>query len=115
MFFLGVFPIKSSAILTESMKPIINPGDMVIIEKCDINQIKENDIIQYKVKDYTVVHRVIKINFDKTEIITKGDNNNNIDKPVSKDQIIGKIRFKIPYIGYPTYIFRKLIGTKLGE
>ena len=69
------------------MRPTINEGDLVIIEKVKIENIKAGDIIQYKTKDYSVVHRVVKILKDNQEIllITKGDNNlKNDSKPINK-------------------------------
>jgi signal peptidase I len=60
-----------------------------------------------------VIHRIEKI---KTidgvrHIITKGDNNKEVDDWVVLDEdIIGLYKFKIPYIGYPTALIHKLFG-----
>ncbi len=111
IFLLGIFPIFPTVILSKSMYPNIKPGDMVIIRKCGFNEIYIEDIIQYNFNNYKIIHRIIKIDYINNEVITKGDNNNNIDKyPIKREQIIGKVEFKIPFIGYPTYIFRKIIG-----
>ena len=41
--------------------------------------------------------------------VTKGDNNNSPDsKEVIEDQLIGKVIFKIKYIGYPAIWFNLL-------
>lgn len=121
LFAFGAFPLTPAVILTESMEPNIKPGDMVIIKKCNIEDVKVGDIIQYKLEDYTVVHRIINIDYIKKIIITKGDNNKSRDiNPVFDKQLIGKVELNIPYIGYPTYMFKKLIGksninVELGE
>ena len=53
---------------------------------------------------YTVVHRIAQKTQRRGEFyfITKGDNNRDVDaKEVTEDQLIGKVIFKIKYIGYP--------------
>lgn len=103
-FALGIFPIKPVAIATGSMEKELHVGDVVIIKKCSANDIEEGDIIEYQMEGYTVIHRVTK----KTQkngrftFITKGDSNDNEDlQPVTQEQIIGKVIFKVRYIGYP--------------
>lgn len=103
-FALGIFPIKPVAIATGSMEKELHVGDVVIIKKCSANDIEEGDIIEYQMEGYTVIHRVTK----KTQkngrftFITKGDSNNTEDsEPVTQEQIIGKVIFKVRYIGYP--------------
>lgn len=113
MFGLGVFGSKPFVILSGSMRPTINEGDLVIIEKVKIENIKAGDIIQYKTKDYSVVHRVVKILKDNQEIllITKGDNNlKNDSKPINKKDLLGRVKWRIPFIGYPSYIIQKILG-----
>ena len=115
MFSLGTFKIKPSVIITASMKPDINPGDIVIIEKVDINNIKVGDIIQYQIDDYSIVHRVVNVFNDGISIsfITKGDNNKNIDrKPIKEDQVMGRVKYRIPLLGYPSYLIKKVINNK---
>ena len=60
-FALGIFPIKPIAIATGSMSPQINIGDIAIIKKCGPNDVKVGDIIEYKMPDFTVVHRIVEI------------------------------------------------------
>jgi signal peptidase I len=103
-FALGIFPIKPIAIASGSMIPQINIGDIAIIKKCGPNDIKVGDIIEYKMPDFTVVHRVIEIKQEngKFYFVTKGDNNSSRDKNlVTEEQLIGKCIFKIKYLGYP--------------
>lgn len=103
-FALGVFPIKPIAVATGSMTPQINIGDIAIIRKCGPNDIKVGDIIEYKMSDFTIVHRVIEIKQENGRFyfVTKGDNNTTRDKNlVTEDQLIGKCIFKVKYLGYP--------------
>ena len=103
-FALGIFPIKPIAIATGSMEKEICVGDVAIIKKCNSNDVNVGDIIEYQMEEYTVVHRIIekRQNNGKFSFITKGDNNNTPDRDeVKEDQLIGKVIFKIKYIGYP--------------
>ena len=93
-------------VLTESMKPNINSGDLVITTKEEPKNIKGGDIITFfdPAGDgtSTTTHRVVEI---KTEdgilmFYTKGDANDANDRlPVEQDAIIGKYHSKIPYVG----------------
>ena len=103
-FALGIFPVKPIAIATGSMEKEICVGDVAIIKKCNSNDVNVGDIIEYQMEGYTVVHRIIekRQNNGKFSFITKGDNNNTPDRDeVKEDQLIGKVIFKIKYIGYP--------------
>ena len=114
-FALGIFPIKPIGVATGSMKPTINVGDLMIIQKCNANDIKVNDIIEYARKDYTVIHRVIDIYQEDGEFffITKGDNNDSADSdPVRENQLKGKAIFRIPYLALPTIWIDSLSGRQ---
>lgn len=102
--------IKFYNVQSGSMEPTIKTGSLIISKPFDSYQI--GDIITFKsAKDkdiknpkVTTTHRIseIKNNEDKVEYITKGDANDVVDvEPVSKDLIIGKSFFYIPYLGYP--------------
>lgn len=105
---LDIGPYKLVGIETGSMTPNIKIGDAVVIDKnANRDKLKEKDIIAYLNKDNVlVVHRIITVNSDGT-YITKGDYNNSPDVyPVTKEQIKGKVKFKIPFIAYPKIIFK---------
>lgn len=106
---LGIGPLKIIGIETGSMTPAIRIGDGVLINKlCDRDKLKEGNVIAYiNDENIVVVHRIYKINKDET-FITKGDYNNSADaRYVSKEQVVGKVLFKIPYIAYPAIYFKK--------
>lgn len=108
LFILKVFKYYPVAILSNSMKNTFSKGDTVIVEKVNdinIDKIKEYDIIYYKKNNKYIIHRVVEIiNKENNRLfITKGDNNNNKDNwIVNEEDIIGIIKFSIPYIGYPS-------------
>ena len=109
LFVAGFFKYKPTVIVSNSMHPIFNRGDIVIVEKintenCEV--LKKYDIIEYKLNNTIIAHRIIYIekhNDGSTLYITKGDNNNTSDKEkVKPNQIIGVVKFRIPKVGYPT-------------
>ena len=103
-FALGVFPIKPIAIATGSMEKEISVGDVAIIQKCKGNDVNVGDIIEYQMEGYTVIHRIIEKKQENGEFcfVTKGDNNISPDSEIVREnQLIGKVIFKIKYIGYP--------------
>lgn len=103
-FAVGVFPIKPVAIASGSMEKELFVGDVAIIQKCNANDVNVGDIIEYQMEGYTVIHRVIEKKQANGEyyFTTKGDNNGSPDRDeVRENQLIGKVIFKIRYLGYP--------------
>lgn len=119
LFGLGVFPIEPLVIASNSMYPKIKKGDLVIIKETNVNDIKEGDIIRYRLDNYYVVHRVELITKDEEgnlEFITKGDNNDTIDLyPVKESQVDGVVKLNIPYFGYPTLLLNELLDTNVND
>ena len=90
-----------------SMSGEINTGDAVVFESyeyCD--GAKENEIVVFsKNGKTTVVHRIIEINVvnGQNQYITKGDANDDPDVGfITDEDIIGIVRTKVLYIGYPS-------------
>ncbi len=112
-FSVGVFPIYPSVVITGSMEPLIKPGDIIIVEKItsmeEINNLKKNDIVQFKSNNVVISHRIIKI-IEKEETYnfrTKGDNNSGVDVDLVKPkQIKGKVINVVPKIGWPTLFIK---------
>ncbi|HWR30746.1 MAG TPA: signal peptidase I [Negativicutes bacterium] len=112
-FALGIFPIFPKAIVSNSMKPDISRGDIVLIQKVDSNSLKEQDVVLYALDNIQVFHRIIKIKYVQgvKQYTVKGDNNNYPDpKPVLGEQIIGKHIATIPYIGWPGVLLQQSGG-----
>lgn len=84
-------------ITSGSMEPNIKVGSLVVVSKQ--SNYNCNDIITYTLDDLLITHRLI--SYEDNEWITKGDANNSIDPwQVRENQIIGKVIFHIPYLGY---------------
>ncbi len=108
-FVMGLFKYQPVAVLSGSMSPTFNRGDAVIINKLtkqEKNELKKGDIIQFISGTKYVVHRIYRVTNDEygnKAFITKGDHNNAPDSDkVSLDNVIGKVSFSIPLIGYPS-------------
>lgn len=113
-FALGIFPIFPTAIVSNSMKPDISRGDIVLLQKVDPNTLEEQDVILYALDDIQVFHRIIKIQYLQgvKQYTVKGDNNQFQDpKAVIGEQIIGKHIATIPYIGWPGVLLQQSGGN----
>lgn len=112
-FALGIFPIFPTAIVSDSMKPDISRGDIVLLQKVDPNTLEEQDVILYSLDNIQVFHRIIKIQYVQgvKQYTLKGDNNKYQDpKPVLGEQIVGKHIATIPYIGWPGVLLQQSGG-----
>lgn len=101
----SVFGYRAMTVLTGSMRPEINPGDLVITNEIkDLSSVKVGDVVTYKNKENILItHRVeeIKQKDGANTYITKGDANPVADvEPVTENQLQGTYKIKIPYIGY---------------
>ena len=102
----GILKYKMIAIGSSSMAPAYERGDAVIYEKeIDINSLKLGDIIAFRKSDVVITHRINDIinSNGNLKFKTKGDNNNSVDYfEVLPSEVLGKVEYRIQYIGYPT-------------
>lgn len=106
-FTSGYFRYYAVAIGSGSMTPVINKGDVVIIENIEdsFDKIENGQVIAFKHDNVMVVHRIVNIleKEGKYYFYTKGDANKDVDNfSVYEEDIIGVVNFRIPYIGLPT-------------
>jgi signal peptidase len=103
-FAVGLFPMQPTTVISGSMRPTLDVGDVVIIAKVSADTIKTGDIIQFReAEGVTTVHRVVEIQESegKRVFITQGDANSEPDaKPVIPENVVGKAVFAIPKIGW---------------
>lgn len=106
----GLFKYQALVIATGSMIPTINIGDVVIVDKIEGDELKQlelGEVIAYRKNNIVICHRIVdKIESgDEVFYETKGDNNPSEDQLlVEESQIVGLVKFKISYIGYPTVV-----------
>lgn len=108
----GNYEIK--IVLSGSMEPALKTGSIVVVKPVEVYEI--GDVITFG-KDtrdsVPTTHRIVEARYESGEaiFITKGDANGNIDgREVTEDEVIGKVLFSIPYLGYLLDLARKPIG-----
>lgn len=94
-------------VLSGSMNPIMQPGDMVVVKTVLPEDIVVGDVITYHdpggAENVVVTHRAMQIEEEDgiISIQTKGDANEDFDTyTVSQDDVIGEMVFVLPYLGY---------------
>ena len=72
-------------------------------------------MITFRVSSSTLVtHRIVNIDNEKEEIVTKGDANDvNDGNPVTYDNIVGKMLFHVPLLGYLTIYMQTPLGIAI--
>ena len=101
--FLGYCPM---IVLTDSMHPFIDSGDLIIDKTVKPEDVKLEDVISFFDPDgngtSVVTHRVVEILTEngKLSFRTKGDFNNTADTtPVPAENLVGRYQFRIPGMG----------------
>jgi len=90
-------------VLTGSMEPEYNVGDLIYVKKVDVNTIKVDDPITFVLNENLTVatHRVVRIDAENQRFYTKGDANQIEDNdPVHFNNVLGVPQFAIPNLGY---------------
>lgn len=97
---------------SESMRPTINVGDLIVTgppAKLIAAETKPDAIITFEYNGELVTHRIQSI--EGQRLVTKGDAVEDPDPwPVNVSDVRGVYLFKIPYVGYVT----SFVQTKLG-
>jgi signal peptidase len=98
-------------VLSGSMSPSINAGDVVVTQEQSSSSIITGDIITFQEsnnQNKLVTHRVVNISERNNTLFfeTKGDANQGKDQQlVSENELVGKVIFTIPYLGYlPNFV-----------
>lgn len=104
-----------NAVLSGSMEPSLNTGSLIVTRPVDPDSIEISDIITFNtatVSDGTVTHRVTGIDTGwPLTFQTKGDANEDSDPfTVQERDVVGKVVFNIPLLGYLTQFMKTSIG-----
>lgn len=102
--YCNIFGYSFFQIETGSMAGTIEIEDIIIIKLGNEN-IKKGDIITFRQDGNLITHRVIKLENEK--IITKGDSNTSQDKPITKEEILGKVEVIIPEVKIWKSVFKE--------
>lgn len=100
--------IKIFTVITGSMIPVYDIGDILVVREVPPEELKVGDDIVYRgekgsYKNKTITHRVISI-YKKEDgnygIVTKGVANRAQDPEINQTQVLGKVMFDVPIISY---------------
>jgi signal peptidase len=97
-------------VVSESMAPEYNIGDMIIAKKVNEDSIMVNDDVVYlgekgSFADKIVTHRVIKIDDSAEKVFhTKGIANNEEDPSIGYDQILGVVICKSVILSFLSHV-----------
>lgn len=102
-----LFGYQTSTMLTGSMAPLINPGDVVVTAPTPVKDIRAGEVITYHipVEDHRVeTHRVMEVLTNKDGSIavrTKGDANDGVDPWTATlgGPTVDKHVLTVPYVG----------------
>lgn len=97
------FGYQTLAVLSGSMEPAYHVGSIVFVKKVPAAEIKVGDPITFRLSDQGAyaTHRVVKIDTDKKQFITKGDANNAEDGPTNFENLVGRAsNISVPWLGY---------------
>ena len=121
LLIVSVLPItgnyKIMVVQSGSMTPAIKTGSVVVVKP--ENDYKIGDIITFGPYTRTkapTTHRIydIKVQDGQPVYITKGDANNAPDdREIKKSDILGKVLFDVPYVGYAVDFAKKPMGFAL--
>jgi len=121
LLIVSVFPItgnyKLMIVQSGSMTPAIKMGSVVVAKPAENYQI--GDVITFGPYTRTqapTTHRIydIKVTDGNPVYITKGDANNAPDqREITKRDIVGKVLFSIPYLGYAVDFAKRPLGFSL--
>ena len=100
--------IKIFTVITGSMIPVYNIGDILIVKDVNAEELKIGDDIVYKgekgtFENKTVTHRIISIKQEDDgnfEITTKGIANIGQDPKINQNQVLGKVVGKVSIVNY---------------
>lgn len=83
----SIFHYSLFVIVSESMEPMINVGDVIIVTN-NINELEIGDVVTYKRNGIYITHMIIDL--DDKYVITKGINNNISDEKIRKEDVLYK-------------------------
>lgn len=115
-----LFGYSTFSVQSNSMEPTIKVGDYIFVEECDVNTLKEGDIITF----YTIIqnkrvvntHRIVNIVEENSNTCYQTQGDNKVTNPtpdellVAQGDIIGRYRTRVPVMGS----VMDFLGSKLG-
>lgn len=120
---LKIFQFKPYNVVTESMEPVINVNDVVVVTNFNLDEAQVGDIITFSADiDYNgteeiVTHYIYSIEETDGEVVIRTHRHfENAEETVpdtwliSPDQVIGSYAFQIPYLGFIMGFLKSIYG-----
>jgi signal peptidase len=98
--------LKPYTVLSGSMEPTVDTGDIVVTSPIDASEAGVGDIVTFKDPEGSgdlITHRVraVRREGDQLNFVTRGDANNNAERwSIPADGSIGTLDYRIPKLGY---------------
>ena len=115
---ISFFNYRMFTVVSQSMTPKYDIGDVLISKEVEPSKVKENDVISYlgRIGDFSgkvITHRVVNVEKrtdGKYYYRTKGDANIVEDPIVSEDQLYGVVVYRSMILS----LVYRVVGTKVG-
>lgn len=107
---------RSLTVLSGSMAPAFNAGDVVVAEQISPLEARIGDVVSFRDPENgsrLVTHRVRRMEVEEGSVtfVTKGDANTSVEQwKVTPDGTIGRVRYYVPKVGYALYWTRGRLG-----
>jgi signal peptidase len=110
---LTIFGYQFMVVLNGSMAPTFDTGSLIVMKSLPFDRIQETDIVTYKDQFGGISTQRVAV-LDNEQLITMGDHQEFKDpSSVKAEQIIGKVYFWMPYLGYLLEFSRSKTGLIL--
>ena len=112
----GLVGLVSLVVISGSMQPSLHVGDMVVTRQVEPESLRTGDVITYRSGKDLNTHRIVGIDSSPEGIVfrTKGDANSSPDmEPVPSEQVLAKVIYRIPYVGYLVNFVDSRLGRVL--
>jgi signal peptidase len=98
--------MRSFAVLSGSMTPVLSTGDVVVDEPIGPREVRVGDIVTFADPDHRgrrITHRVrsIHISGARARFVTKGDANDTVERwDMEANGRLGRVVYRVPAVGY---------------
>jgi len=114
VLFMAVSPVigfRFDPVLSGSMSPNFDNGDLVISKSVDDEDIRVGDVIVYRHAGMLICHRVVALDAEANWIQTKGDANEGPDPyTISYDDVVSEVGVVVPSIGHAVLFLKSVYG-----
>ncbi len=107
---------KGYAVVTDSMAPTLKKGDVVFVKEVEFDTLEAGDVVTVAFADGSgyFTHKITSIDYIAGAIRTKGDANQSEDpQPSMGEQIVGKMWYSVPLLGYISIGFSQVNPVEL--